>query len=129
MSNRLRPLVGHWYNHLDKGDLFQVVALDEDYGTIEIQEFDGGLDEIDLEEWRQMDIESAAAPEDWSGPVDELEPDDLGYTDIPREERQGPPLEGIAGLEDLLAEEEEPEPDAPRHRPSLRQPRTPRRPH
>lgn len=129
MSNRLRPLVGHWYNHLDKGDLFQVVALDEDYGTIEIQEFDGGVDEIDLEEWRQMDIESAAPPEDWSGPVDELELDDLGYTDLPREERAGSPLEGLAGLEDLFEEDEEPEREVPRHRPTLRQPRKPRRHH
>jgi len=129
MSNRLRPVVGHWYNHLDKGDLFQVVALDEDSGTIEIQEFDGGLDEIELEEWRQMDIESAAPPEDWSGPVDELEPDDLGYNDGRSEERPGAPLEALTGLEDLFEEDEEPELDVPRHRPSLRQPRTPRRPH
>ena len=43
MGNRLPPIVGNWYAHRDKGALFQVVALDEDAGTVEIQEFDGGL--------------------------------------------------------------------------------------
>ena len=50
MGNRLPPIVGNWYSHRDKGALFQVVALDEQAGTVEIQEFDGGLDEIDLDE-------------------------------------------------------------------------------
>lgn len=86
MGKRLEPVVGHWYSHLDKGDLFQVVALDESSGSIEIQEFDGALDEMDLDEWRQMPIEAAEQPEDWSGPVDDLEPDELGYTDMQGEE-------------------------------------------
>ena len=71
MSNRLPPVVGNWYSHRDKGELFQIVALDESAGTIEIQEFDGGLDELDLEEWRTLAVETAAQPEDWSGPVDD----------------------------------------------------------
>ena len=129
MSNRLQPVVGHWYNHVDKGDLFQVVALDEQSGTIEIQEFDGGLDEIDLEEWRQMSIEPAAPPEDWTGPVDELERDDLGYTDSGYEERGVEPLEAAAALEDLLETEEDLEFDEPPHRPTLRPARGPNRQH
>ena len=67
MGNRLPPIVGNWYAHRDKGALFQVVALDEDAGTIEIQEFDGGLDELDLDEWRTLLVDSAAQPEDWGG--------------------------------------------------------------
>ena len=90
MGNRLQPRVGSWYNHLDKGDLFQVVALDEDSGTIEVQDFDGGVDEFDLDEWGQMYIEPAAAPEDWSGAVGDLEPDDLGYTDMPTTDLRKP---------------------------------------
>ena len=82
MSNRLPPVVGNWYSHRDKGELFQVVALDETAGTVEIQEFDGGLDELDLEDWRALAVESAAQPEDWSGPVDIVEPDEFGYTDV-----------------------------------------------
>ena len=129
MSNRLRPVVGHWYNHLDKGDLFQVVAVDDQSGTIEIQEFDGDLDEIDLEEWRQMDIEAAEPPEDWTGPVDELEPDDLGYSDISYDERGGRPPEAIATWEEALEEEEGLEPEPPLHRPTLKRPRSTRHHH
>ena len=63
MGNRLQPIVGHWYSHRDKGALFQIVALDENAGTIEIQEFDGGLDELDLDEWRTLLVETAADEE------------------------------------------------------------------
>lgn len=130
MSNRLQPLVGQWYNHLDKGDLFQVVALDEASGTIEIQEFDGDLDEIDFEEWRQMIVESAAAPEDWTGPVDEIEADDRGYTDAGYEERETRPLEPFTTLEELLAGDEDEEFEEPARRPPLRREHeTPRRHH
>lgn len=82
MSNRLPPIVGQWYTHRDKGEPFQVVALDEDSGTIEIQGFEGDVDELDLDEWSQLLVESAAPPEDWSGPLDDVEPDELGYTDL-----------------------------------------------
>lgn len=121
MSNRLKPVVGNWYNHLDKGDLFQVVALDEASGTIEIQEFDGGLDELDVEEWRQMAIESAAPPEDWSGPVDDVEPDEFGYTDMQGEESGGERAEAdLMTWAEALEETEEAEdlelPPPARHR-------------
>lgn len=86
MTNRLQPQVGYWYNHLDKGDLFQVVAVDEESGTIEIQDFDGGLDEVDIEEWQQMVIEPAAAPEDLSGALGDVEPDDPGFSDAQMDE-------------------------------------------
>jgi hypothetical protein len=107
MSNRLTPIIGHWYNHLDKGNLFQVVAIDRDSETIEIQEFDGGLDEFDFEEWRQMEIEEAAPPEDWTGPVDELEADDLGYSDIQPEESRSDSIENLVSAWEQSAEEDE----------------------
>jgi hypothetical protein len=82
MANRLPPVIGSWYSHRDKGELFQVVALDEDSGTIEIQEFDGGIDELDFDEWRDLLVDAAAQPEDWGGPLDDVEPDEFGYTDL-----------------------------------------------
>jgi len=82
VGNRLQPIVGNWYSHRDKGELFQVVALDEFAGTIEIQEFDGGLDELDVDEWRTLLVDAAAQPEDWGGPLDDVEPDEFGYTDL-----------------------------------------------
>ena len=119
MSNRLTPVIGNWYDPLDKGGLFQVVAIDEDSGTIEIQEFDGNLDELDHAEWRQMRLEEAAPPEDWTGPMGEVETDDLGYSDLPAEEGLPESLENLATtLEDDLEEDEEPE-EPPRPRPRL----------
>lgn len=101
MMNRLPPVVGNWYSHRDKGELFQVVALDEGSGTIEIQDFEGDLDELDLEEWRGLQVDEAEQPEDWSGPIDDVEPDELGYTDF--KEIAG--SEGAAGAEPMTWEE------------------------
>lgn len=82
MPNELDPIVGEWYKNLGDGQTFEVVAVDEDEGTVEIQYFDGEIEEIDLENWYELDLESIEPPEDWSGPFDDLERDDLGYTDM-----------------------------------------------
>jgi len=81
MPSEFDPIVGNWYEHTDKGQKFEVVSLDEDNGTIGIQYFDGDLDEIDLDAWYEMEIVVSEAPEDWTGPVDEVRKDDLGYTE------------------------------------------------
>ena len=67
------PGIGDWYR-LSGGALFEVVAYDDDDGTIEMQYFDGTVEEMDVEDWRAQwedgALESAEAPEDWSGSVD-----------------------------------------------------------
>src|SRR6185503_14553144 len=45
-------------------------GLDQPSRTIEIQGFDGDLDEIDQEVWAGLPLGLAEAPEDWTGPVD-----------------------------------------------------------
>ena len=42
----LHPTIGAWYQ-LDGGELFEVVAYDADDGTIEIQYFDGTVEEME----------------------------------------------------------------------------------
>ena len=81
MDKDLDPIVDNWYRHLDKGQMFKVVARDETAALIELQHFDGDIEEVDLTTWRSMDLEIAAAPEDWSGSVDVVERDDLGYSE------------------------------------------------
>lgn len=78
MPTEADPIIGTWYEHTDKGQKFEVVSLDEDNGVIGIQYFDGDLDEIDLDTWYEMDIVTSEAPEDWTGPVDEVPKDELG---------------------------------------------------
>jgi hypothetical protein len=68
------PVVGDWYRRFN-GTLIEVVAVDRDDGTVEVQHFDGTLEEFDLEAWEEQDFEEAQAPEDWTGSVD-VEPED-----------------------------------------------------
>jgi hypothetical protein len=83
MKNELDPIVGNWYVRLDldKDKPFQVVAIDDAARAIELQHFDGDIEECDFDEWRVMDLELAEEPEDWTGPIDDVEKDDLGYTE------------------------------------------------
>ena len=92
MPNDLSPLIGQWYVHLDKGQRFFVTAIDERAGSVEVQHFDGDLEEFDVEQWRQLDIELSAAPENWSGAIDVPELDDLGssVTDTPESDWEQP---------------------------------------
>lgn len=73
--------IGQWYARWDKGEVFQVIDVDEDSQTIEIQTFDGDLDELDRDTWSALPLALAAPPEDWTGPVDDVERDDLGYSE------------------------------------------------
>ncbi|NOR37537.1 MAG: hypothetical protein GQ577_12385 [Woeseiaceae bacterium] len=72
------PTIGKWFRRPD-GTLLEVVAVDEDDGTIEIQFFDGTIDEVEIDAWRGQFLIEAAAPEDWSGSVD-MDPDDYKGT-------------------------------------------------
>jgi hypothetical protein len=63
------PVVGKWYAR-PGGDSFEIVAFDADDGTIEIQYFDGTIEELDVEDWREEQILPAEPPEDWTGSVD-----------------------------------------------------------
>jgi hypothetical protein len=68
-----QPKIGDWYR-VSGGELFEVVAIDDDDATIDIQHFDGTVEEMDREDWESQweegALEAAEAPEDWSGSVD-----------------------------------------------------------
>jgi len=74
-----QPAIGQWYRISGEKE-FEVVAVDDDEGTIEIQYFDGTLGELDREDWDshwlEGQIAAAAAPEDWTGSVDVESGDD-----------------------------------------------------
>ncbi|HUJ53965.1 MAG TPA: DUF6763 family protein [Steroidobacteraceae bacterium] len=95
-----QPGIGDWYR-LNGGALFEVVALDDDDGTIEIQYFDGTVEEMDIEDWEAQwedgALEAAEAPEDWSGSVDVESGDEEGRGDAYGEDRdlRASPLDGI----------------------------------
>lgn len=61
---RIAPEIGSWFENFDTGDVFEVVAVDYPSRTIEIQYFDGTVDEIDFDGWPQLPVIGAAPPED-----------------------------------------------------------------
>ncbi len=78
MQHELDPIVDQWYMHRDKGQRFVVTAVDENENTVEIQHFDGDIEEFSLDDWYDLDIELSEEPENWSGALDIAETDDLG---------------------------------------------------
>src|ERR1700686_5869265 len=104
MATPQQPAIGDWYR-LSGGALFEVVALDDDDGTIEIQYFDGTVEEMDIEDWETQwedgGLEAAEAPEDWSGSVDVEATDDEGRGSGSRGDRgvRGGPPDGVGLFE------------------------------
>jgi segregation and condensation protein B len=73
VSRDYEPQAGQWYEDLDNEESFQVLAVDPDEEIIRIQWPDREIREIDLDQWNEMDLELAVAPEGW---VDDVEEDD-----------------------------------------------------
>lgn len=72
------PVIGQWFSR-PNGTLFEVVAIDEEDMTVEIQQFDGTIDEVDIDRWPDLLLVEVSAPEDWSGSVD-MDPEDYKGT-------------------------------------------------
>ena len=97
-----QPSIGEWYC-LNRGDSFEIVAVDEDDGTVEIQHFDGTIEEMDLEDWdahwSDGALEAAEAPEDWSGSVDIERSDTEGRGSEPFGEERDLRASGLDGID------------------------------
>ena len=76
MPNHFEPIIGQWYRNSKLSDIFEIVAIDNDEHLIEIQYFDGQIEEIELDLWNEYHSIEIAAPEDWSGAY-ELPKEDL----------------------------------------------------
>ncbi len=84
MSRDYEPQAGQWYEDLETEETFQVLAVDPDEELIRIQWPDREIQEIDLDQWNEMDLELALPPEGWVDDVeedDEDEEDDLDLED------------------------------------------------
>jgi len=77
-----KPQIGQWYASRDGGAIFQVTGLDEAGRSIEIQYVDGDIDEIEESDWVVMSLESIEEPEDGPGAIDDVEREDLGYSEV-----------------------------------------------
>jgi hypothetical protein len=63
--SRFLPKIGQWYQDRDSGLLFEIVAIDPDESTIQLQYLDGEIADCDLDAWGELALARAAAPEDW----------------------------------------------------------------
>lgn len=99
----MKPVIGSWYR-IQGSESFEVVAFDEDDGTIELQYFDGTVEEMDIEDWQAEhetgSLEEVEPPEDWTGSVDvDPEEDDLrgalGYGEDEDRRQSSSKLEGL----------------------------------
>lgn len=76
MSRDNEPVVGQWYQNAEEEETFRVLTVDEDAELVEIEYLDGDIEELDLEEWHELDLELTQEPEGWSEDDDEDEDDD-----------------------------------------------------
>jgi len=94
MNFQVKPTVGEWYQTSDGQD-FEVVAIDHDEGTVEIQYFDGAIEELDFNSWGQMPLQEISPPEDWSGPMDMMKEDFISDTGMTSHEEWTNPLDTL----------------------------------
>ena len=94
MSFQVQPTVGDWYQTVD-GQNFEVVAIDVDEATVEIQYFDGAIEELDFNSWSQMPLQTINPPEDWSGPMDMMREDFISDTGMTSQEEWKNPLDAL----------------------------------
>ena len=74
------PRIGDWYTN-SSGESFEIVAQDEEDETLELQYYDGTVEELDREAWESMRPQPIDPPEDWSGSMD-LAREDLQDSEV-----------------------------------------------
>lgn len=63
------PRIGDWYKN-STGESFEIVAQDDDDDTLELQYYDGTVEELDRETWESMNPQLVEPPEDWTASMD-----------------------------------------------------------
>jgi len=76
MTLEMTPTIGDWYQSMS-GESFEIVAYDTELGLVDIQYFDGTVEEIDMDSWYDQVFIAIEPPEDWSGSLD-IERQDYG---------------------------------------------------
>lgn len=93
--SKIKPIVGSWYHETSQHLVFEVVAIDEDAGTIELQHLDGEIDEFDAETWEELYLSEIEAPEDWRNGYELSREDSADSDAILRPSASSNPLNAI----------------------------------
>lgn len=83
------PVIGAVYENAD-GRTFEVVAFDENEASVQLRYDDGSIEDIDLDAWYEMDLETISLPgeeadDDLDAALDEEEEEDE-YTEEDEDE-------------------------------------------
>ncbi len=68
--------VGTWYQ-APGGEPFEIVALDLEAETIEIQYYDGAIEEVEFDSWLELSAQRTTGPDNASGAFD-MAREDIG---------------------------------------------------
>jgi len=71
VSRDYEPVPGQWYENIEEEESFRVLSVDEDSELVEIEYLDGDVEEIDLETWHEMDLDTIEQPEGWTGSAED----------------------------------------------------------
>jgi hypothetical protein len=113
MDEPMTPEIGQWYLQRDKGEMFRVTAYDESTHSVEIQTFDGDVDEIEEEAWNELPLERSGEPEDWTGPLDGIDVDELKSDTEMTAADWAEPLQPFRPRQETWQEDEEDPDEAP----------------
>ncbi len=80
MTTVTDPVIDQWYKDVENNLTFKVVAIEESDDTIDVQYNNGDIGEYDNDSWYNSTFDFIEDPEDWSAPFDDLESDDLGFS-------------------------------------------------
>ena len=78
----LGPKIGVWYKDLQTGAIFEVVDWDTQTLLVDTQHIDGEISEYDMDSWRELLLVAIEEPEDWRNPF-EMVGDDGQDPDLP----------------------------------------------
>lgn len=100
VSRDKEPVVGQWYVNAEEEETFRVITVDEDAEMIEIEYLDGEIEELDIEEWHELDLELTTEPEGWSEDEEEEEEEDEDEWDEDEDEDEDDDDDGDDGHDD-----------------------------
>lgn len=82
MTTPFEPVIGEWYK-MPEGTVFEVVAINEHDGTIDVQYADGTVGEYDVETWGTLELVTVAPPDDSAAAYDDVDSSDYrGLDDL-----------------------------------------------
>lgn len=75
-QQHVEPTIGYWYDAKNYSETFRVVAFDTEHDAVEIQYFDGEIEEMDFDTWHAINPHEIAEPEEAMAPY-EMEREDI----------------------------------------------------